>query len=190
MAGCLKPGGFGGGVQRLVKAAFGLGVELKVEDNSACRADQVVVVLGELLGEFVAGEVVIGDDSGHGASLFEQRQVAVDARLRERRVGGSNLGDRQGALAMLQRSDEPAPAFGVALLDGSKQLSDFLVDVGSTHMGNASWFGSGGRAVWSNTRSVAMVVPVVIIDDQFVPDVGHAVIERASQVGLGQCLVG
>ena len=45
------------------------------------RDDQVVVVLGQMFRQLVAGEVVAGDDAGHRTDLFENRQVAIDAGL-------------------------------------------------------------------------------------------------------------
>ena len=46
-------------------------------------ADQVVVVLGEVLGQLVAGPLVGGDDLLDDAGPLEHRQVAVDGALGE-----------------------------------------------------------------------------------------------------------
>ena len=49
----------------------------EVTDRPARRADQVVVVLGEGLGELVAGEVLARDDPVDQAGLLEHREIAV-----------------------------------------------------------------------------------------------------------------
>ena len=58
-----------------------------VLDASARRADEVVVVTGEVFGELPARELVGADDAVHDARLLEHDEVAVHGALREARDG-------------------------------------------------------------------------------------------------------
>ncbi len=70
-------------MERLVERGLGAGVEGEVGDVAAVRADQVMMMSGEMLGELVAGEVVAGHDPGDDVGFFEGGQVAVDGGLRK-----------------------------------------------------------------------------------------------------------
>ena len=48
----------------------------EVDDGTAAGADHVVVVLGEVLGQLVAGEVVVGDDAVDDVGLLEESDGA------------------------------------------------------------------------------------------------------------------
>src|SRR5262245_3031624 len=69
----------------------------EILDAPAVRAHEMVMVLGEVLVELVAGEVVGSDDTVHDAGLFEHDEVAVHRALREPAPGGQDLGNRQWA---------------------------------------------------------------------------------------------
>ena len=89
-----------------------------------------MVVMGEMLGEFVAGEIVVGDDSGHYAGCLEDDEVAVRARLRESSVGLEHLGDGHGPAACEERLDERPAALGESLVAPPEQVDDLLVEFG------------------------------------------------------------
>ena len=119
-----------GSVDRSLDSA----IEFEVDDHSADRADQVVVMMGgQPLGKLVAGKVIVGDDAGDRASFFEHGEIAVDARLTQACVRSGDLVDREWSGALLQRSDKAASAGGVPLLDGAKKCRDFFVDASFTH---------------------------------------------------------
>ena len=81
--------------ERRVECPFDLRRQFEVADCSAGRADQVMVmVVGECFGKFVASVVVMGDDSGHDANLFEDRKVPIHTRLSKRRFDFEDLRDR------------------------------------------------------------------------------------------------
>ena len=58
-------------------------------------------MLGQHLGELVAGEVLVGDDPANGAGLFEDGEVPVHGALREPGLGEqlrqSSRASRNGA---------------------------------------------------------------------------------------------
>jgi len=112
----VEPDLVGGLLEGLVEAGFGFGVEGEVGNIAAVRADEVVVVFGEVFGEFIAGKVVAGDDAGHGADFFEDGQVSVDAGLGERGVGGQDLGDGEWAITGLQHPNKASATGRVALV--------------------------------------------------------------------------
>ncbi len=95
------------------------------------------MVLGDVLGEFVAGELVCGDDPGDGADLFENRQVSIDARLGQCLVRGEDLGDGQGSVASLKGRNQPSTAAGVALIGVAQQGGDVVVDFVCGHLFHA-----------------------------------------------------
>ena len=69
-------------VQCLVKRALGASVEFKVDDVATFGTNQMVVMMmRKRLSEFVASEVIAGDDTGYGADLLENGEVAIHARL-------------------------------------------------------------------------------------------------------------
>ena len=61
------------------------------------RADEVVVVTGEILGELPARELVGADDAVHDAGFLEHHEVAVHRALREVGALVEDLGDRERA---------------------------------------------------------------------------------------------
>ena len=87
-----------------------------------------MMMVGEPLGELVAGVVVPRDDPDDRADLFEDDEVAVDARLRESVVVSQDLGDRHRAGTVEQRGDESPPAPRVALVGTAEQVGDLVVD--------------------------------------------------------------
>ena len=88
-----------------------------------------MVVMGEMLGEFVAGEIVVGDDSGHYAGCLEDDEVAVRARLRESRLASSTWGMVMGGRLRGGLDERPA-ALGESLVAPPEQVGDLLVEFG------------------------------------------------------------
>ena len=123
----------GGLVKRRVEHRFGRVVEREIGDLSTVGADQVVVVLREVFGEFVAREVVAGDDASDRPDLFEDREVTIHAGLRQGPVGSQDLRDRDGAAAVLQHVDHAAPAGGVPLVGSAQQCCHLFVHIGFGH---------------------------------------------------------
>ncbi len=70
----------------------------EVLDPPAVRADEVMVVTGEILRELVARELVVRHDAVHDAGVFEHDEVAVHRALRELGAPGQDLGDREGSI--------------------------------------------------------------------------------------------
>jgi hypothetical protein len=139
----VEPDPFGRSPKGPIEAGFGPGIEGEIGHVTTVRADQVVVVLGEVLGQLVAGEVVAGDDAGHGADFFQYGQVAVDAGLRKSAIGVQNLGDGERTTTSLENSDQPAATAGVSLVGLAEQGGDlvvyFVVDLGCGHGPQSIW---------------------------------------------------
>lgn len=66
-----------------------------VLDRAARRADEMVMVLGEVLGELVARDVVPDHETVHQARLLEHHQVAVHGARGQARPEIQDLGDRE-----------------------------------------------------------------------------------------------
>ena len=74
----------------------------------ARRADEVVVVPGEVLGQLPARELVGAHDPVHDPGLLEHHEIAVHRALREAAPGLEDLGDGQRAWRLGERA-RPAP---------------------------------------------------------------------------------
>src|SRR5580658_7117525 len=88
-----------------------------VDDLAASCAEQVVVVLGEILGELEPGELVAGGDPPDQASGLQVGQVPVGGAAGK---PGQPLGDVADADRLAggdQQLDDGAPPAGVALVD-------------------------------------------------------------------------
>ena len=93
-----------------------------VLDRPAVGADQMVVVLGEVLGQLEAGEVTVGDDAVHETRLLEHDEVPVHRALREAAAaaGLEELRDRHRAGRVRQRPHDRPPVRGDPLIHTSK----------------------------------------------------------------------
>jgi len=143
MTGGDEPGRLGRPMQRFIERALGAVVEFEVENGAALGADQMVVMLGQPFGKFVASKVVVGHDARDCTCVFEQRQIPIDAGLSQRGVDGRDFMSGERTIALLQGRYEPATAAGVALADGSQHGCNFFIDVGTAHCVEVS--GHGGR---------------------------------------------
>jgi len=77
-----------------------------VVDPAARRADQVMVMFGEVFGELVARELVVGDDAMHDPRLFEHHEIAVHRALLEPGAMFEDLRDRERARRAGQHVDQ------------------------------------------------------------------------------------
>jgi foldase protein PrsA len=115
---------------RLGERLLDVGGQHDVLETAAGRTHQVVVVLGELLGELVAGDVVGGREAPHDRALLERGEVAVQRALRLARTEVVELGDRHRAPGIDQQLHELAPPQRVALARPPQLFVDDVVDVG------------------------------------------------------------
>lgn len=105
---------------------FEVGGQREVLDRSAVGADEVMVVLpADRLGEFEASVIVSRDNAVYHARRFEHTKVPVDRTLRECRVRGDDLGERQGTLRRDEHVDE-RPALGAVAGSGGAEPSGCL----------------------------------------------------------------
>ncbi len=92
-----EPGAQGDLLRGTVYRAFETGRCGNVFDRAAFDADEVVVVPGEIFGQLVAGELVVGDDPPDGPGRFENDQVAVRRALGQLGLGVEDLVNREGS---------------------------------------------------------------------------------------------
>ena len=121
----------GGALQGPLDGGFDVSGKREVLDGTAGRADEVVVVLGEVLGELVAGELAAADDAPHDAGFFEQGEVAVSGALRQALVGLQQLRQCQRTVGTGQGRDDGTPVAGVALIGLAQPRHRGVVDVGT-----------------------------------------------------------
>ena len=112
-----EAGGSGDLVERSVEALLDARREREVAHVATLGADEVVVmVVGEALGQFVTGMVVVGDDPHHRADLLEDRQVAIHTGLREPVVSHQDLRNRERSVRLVQCLDDLPTARRVAMV--------------------------------------------------------------------------
>ena len=81
---------------------------LEVFDGPTVRTDDVMmVVLGEVFGEFVVGEVTGGNDAMDHTEFLEPGQIPIDRADGEFRVGVANFRDRERFDGISEHCDEP-----------------------------------------------------------------------------------
>ena len=100
-AGRAGDGGRGGGDRSFEPGRCG-----NVLDHAARRADQVVMVAGEVFGELPPRELVGAHDAMHDAGLLEHHEVAVHRALREPGTPIEHLGDGEGSGRGGERVDQ------------------------------------------------------------------------------------
>ena len=137
-----------------------------------------MVVMGEMLGEFVASEIIVGDDSGHYAGRLEHDEVAVCARLRESSVGLEHLRDGHGLAACEERLDECSPALGESLITLPEQVGDLLVE-----------FGVDGRQGFGLHDASVLMMVVGVVEDQAIADFDEAATEGVKKMIFGEDMV-
>lgn len=120
-------------VKRRVQCGLDRFVEGEVGDIPTARANEVVMVPRNELGEFEAGVVVAGNDSGHRSNLFENREVSVHTRLRQRRVALENLRQGERAITSLQCCNDATTASRVALVSVAEQRRYLIINFSFGH---------------------------------------------------------
>jgi hypothetical protein len=101
-----------------------------VADVAAAGADQVVVMLGEIFGQFVASELVARDDAMHNAGTLQDREVPVHRTLRKLGPPLEELRNAERLLGIPEDVDKGAAPRRVALVVGAKPLGRNGVKVG------------------------------------------------------------
>ena len=97
---------------------------LEVFDGPAVRTDDVVmVVLSEVLGEFVVGEVAGGDNSMDHIEFHESGQIPIDRADGKFRVGVADLRDCERFDGISEHCDEPFSMAGQPLV-GVREASE------------------------------------------------------------------
>ncbi len=86
--------GVGQRIERVVESPFERRRQRDVANRAARLADQVMVVLGEVLGELVPSMVGRVHQPSHDAHLLHHREIAVGGTLREHRGEFDQLGQR------------------------------------------------------------------------------------------------
>jgi hypothetical protein len=95
-----------------------------IQDLTAGRADQVVVVLGQMLIQLEAREFVAGGDTPHHAGTLQVDEMAVRGAAGESGEGGGDVGDADRMAGLDEEiHDGPAPA-RVALVDATEPTLD------------------------------------------------------------------
>ena len=164
-----------------VECFLGGVVELEVGDVAATVADEVVVMAGQVLGQFVARELVGGDDPAHCTDLFENGEIPIHARLWKRRVDLTDLADCQRLTAIDECFYEAPPTGRVALISLREKPGDFFVDIGSAHSDEDS-----ERLAASN--SLMIMIVMWIVEKDLIVDPNEPSAEGLAQVLLRQDL--
>ena len=118
-----EPVGRGDLGQAGVEAALDPGRQRDVAHLTARRADLVVVVLGQVLGQLEARPLVARCHTLHQPGFLEHGEVAVHRALRHPRPGVEDLRDGQRAVAGGQQLDQRGPAGGVPLAHAAQPFS-------------------------------------------------------------------
>ena len=109
----------GDSFERALDGGLDVGGEGEILDGAARRADEVMVVFGEILGELVTGELATAVDSPDYARLLEQGEVAVGGALRKALARSEQLGDRHGSIGGRKHGDDGSSVRRVAQDSGS-----------------------------------------------------------------------
>ena len=96
-------------------AVFELGRRIDVEDGSAGIADDVVMVAGEILGQFVPCGVVSREQPMHHAGLLEDGEISIGGALGETGAAVEEFGHGERSIGTAEGVDEGASIGGVAL---------------------------------------------------------------------------
>lgn len=100
-----------------------------IDDSAAVGAQEVVVVLGELLGQLVASELVIGRDPPHHPGDLKVEEVTVGGTARKIGQSIGDIPDADGMTGVDQQADDGSAAGCVALIGPAKPVLDDIVQV-------------------------------------------------------------
>lgn len=161
-----------------VERAFNTGIEFEVNNCPTTRTDEMVVMVrSQLLCEFITSEVVICDDAGYHACFFEQREVAIDARLRKVLGHRGDLANRERAHALLQRCYQTPPTACITLVDCAEHRGDVFVYSHISH-------------VFDATARADHQVSTVIVEHEVVPDMHRRAAIGPHEVRLCEHFIG
>lgn len=110
-------------------AFFEVGWNIDVDDGTATFADEMVVMTGEVLGEFVARGVVGCNQPSHDSGILEDRKISVRRTLCHAGGDFDEFEHRDRAIGGTERIDEHAPIRGVALSVSTETLVGGVVHV-------------------------------------------------------------
>jgi len=96
---------------------------------AATRAEEMVVVLGEILRQLEPCEVVVGGDPPHDPGCLKVDQMAVRGAPRQVRPPIGYVADAHRVTRAHEHLDDRAPSRGVALVDTSQSALDHTVQV-------------------------------------------------------------
>jgi len=106
-----------------------------VGDLPAAHTQQMMVVLGEILGELETSELVVGRHSPHEAGALEVDEVAIGRAARKLRQLAGDVTDADGVPGGGEQLDDSAPAGRVSLIDAAKARSGHFVQAVGTPVG-------------------------------------------------------
>ena len=121
---------------------------LEVGHVAAGRADQVVVVVREVLGQLVASELVRRHDPMHHAGPLEHGEVPIGGALGQTRMALEELRDGEGLVDGLEQVDQRAALRRVALAVVAQPACRGRVEI----QGHQWWGWSSRISVCSPTR--------------------------------------
>ena len=101
-----------------------------IGDPATRRANQVVMMLGEILGQLEPRPLIGGDHPLHYARSLENGEVAVHRALGQILSPVDDLGDRQGSSRRGEHLDQPLAVRGVALSVAMKAPGRDVIEFG------------------------------------------------------------
>jgi hypothetical protein len=96
---------------------------------AAARAQQVVVVLDQVLGQLEAGELVAGRDAANNPGSLQVDEMTVGGAARQVRKTAGDLTDTDRMTRAGQQADDRPPSGGVPLVDAAQPLLGQLVQI-------------------------------------------------------------
>jgi hypothetical protein len=115
--GCRRESEFGRATHRSIHRSFGVDIRGEVPNESAGRAHDVVMVLGELLREFVAAESFLRVHAVDDAGMLEDREVPIRRAHGELAPSLKDLVDREWMHGRPKDLEQRTAARGEALAD-------------------------------------------------------------------------
>ena len=158
-----------------------------VRDLAAADAQQMVMVLGQILGELEPGELVAGRDPPDQAGGLQVRQMPVGRAARQIRQALGDVANAHGMATAEQELNDGAPAAGIALIDPPQApLGDAVQIVRqflSRHQSSSDSMDLPGPAALVLVVVVAIgSVPVTVMDIVHVVVVRHRLVAAAGAV--------
>ena len=135
VAGGTEAADLGGDVEGPLEAGLQRRLECDVGDRAAADAHQVVVMLGEVLGQLVVGVLGARDDAPHHLGILQGGEVAVGAALGEVGPPVQELRERLRRRCLGQRLDDAAPVGRVALFPLGEPRLGRPVQLALAHVG-------------------------------------------------------